>query len=115
MQLIKTYNDQTILKEIGERMSMLRLNRNLTQAELAEKSGVSKRTVERLEAGKAVQTTSLIRLFRSLDLLNAFEATIPKPIPSPVAQIKLQGKTRKRASAKKEKTFTNKWKWRDES
>ncbi|MEQ1641960.1 MAG: helix-turn-helix transcriptional regulator, partial [Pyrinomonadaceae bacterium] len=57
--------DQALLKEIGERIAGVRLNKNFTQADLAEQAGVSKRTVERLEAGESVQITSLIRLLRS--------------------------------------------------
>lgn len=65
--------DQAILKEIGERVAMIRLNQNFTQANLAEQAGVSKRTVERLEAGESVQVTSLIRLLRSLGLQQRLE------------------------------------------
>jgi transcriptional regulator with XRE-family HTH domain len=115
MRIDQNNTDQTILNEIGERIATLRLNRNLTQAELAEQSGVSKRTVERLESGEGVQTTSLIRLFRSLGLLPRFETLIPEPVPSPVAQLKLHGGTRRRASStKKAGAPAQKWKWGNE-
>ncbi|MBP9936467.1 MAG: helix-turn-helix domain-containing protein [Pyrinomonadaceae bacterium] len=108
--------DQAILKEIGERVAMIRLNQNLTQANLAEKSGVSKRTVERLEAGESVQITSLIRLLRSLGLQQRLEVLFPEPVASPIAQMKLQGKNRRRASTKRTPNSTNKaWNWGDES
>lgn len=114
MRIDDKITDQTVLNEIGERIATLRLNRNLTQAELAEQSGVSKSTVERLEAGEAVQTTSLIRLFRSLGILTRFETLIPEPVPSPVAQLKLHGRTRRRASPKRSGRVSPKWKWGDE-
>lgn len=108
--------DQAILKEIGERVAMVRLNQNLTQANLAEKSGVSKRTVERLEAGESVQITSIIRLLRSLGLQQRLEVLFPEPVASPIAQMKLQGKSRRRASTKRTPNSTNKaWNWGDES
>ena len=46
-------SDETLLKELGQRIARLRLERNLSQAQLAEQAGISKRTLERLEAGAA--------------------------------------------------------------
>ena len=108
--------DQAILKEIGERVAMIRLNQNFTQANLAEQAGVSKRTVERLEAGESVQVTSLIRLLRSLGLQQRLEVLFPEPVPSPIAQLKLQGKKRRRASSKELRSSKGTgWSWGDES
>lgn len=108
--------DQAILKEIGERVAMVRLNQNLTQANLAEQSGVSKRTVERLEAGESVQITSLIRLLRSLGLQQRLEVLFPEPVPSPIAQLKLQGEKRQRATSKEPRSSKGTgWSWGDES
>jgi predicted transcriptional regulator len=93
-------------------MARRRLERNLTQAALAEQAGVSKRTVERLEAGEvATQLSVFVRVCRALELVDRLEAFIPEPVPSPVAQLKLQGRTRRRASGsklapKKPKTWT---------
>jgi transcriptional regulator with XRE-family HTH domain len=115
MKIDQDNTDQTILTEIGDRIARLRLNRNLTQAELAEQSGVSKRTVERLEAGRGVQTTNLIRLFRSLGLLPRLATLIPESVPSPVAQLKLHGETRRRASStRKSGASARTWKWGNE-
>ncbi|MEZ5305607.1 MAG: helix-turn-helix domain-containing protein [Pyrinomonadaceae bacterium] len=108
--------DHAILKEIGERIATVRLNQNLTQADLAEQSGVSKRTVERLEAGESVQITSLIRLLRSLGLQQRLETLFPEPVPSPITQLKLQGKKRQRASSKEPRSSKGTgWSWGDKS
>jgi hypothetical protein len=57
-----------------------------------------------------------IRVCRTLGLLDRFDIFIPEPIPSPMAQLKLQGKQRRRASgAKISKSPVKKWKWRDHS
>ena len=42
---------QQIEQEIGQRLARLRLARNVTQANLAEKAGIGVRTLRRLEAG----------------------------------------------------------------
>lgn len=58
--------DAAVLAELGERLARLRLQRNLTQAQLAREAGVSKRTLIRLERGESSQVTNLIRVVRSL-------------------------------------------------
>jgi transcriptional regulator with XRE-family HTH domain len=101
--------------ELGSRMARIRLEMNLTQAQLAQQAGVSKRTVERLESGGvATQLSGLIRVCRVLVLIERFEMLIPEPLPSPVAQLKLKGRTRKRASAPRiANPLPEKWKWAD--
>lgn len=76
----------------------LRLRRNESQAQLAKEAGISKRTLERMEAGQSVQLTSLIRVLRALDVLNRLEAALPEPQPSPRELVALRGRERRRAS-----------------
>lgn len=92
--------DPAVLAEIGQRLARHRLERNLTQAELAKEAGVSKRTLIRLEGGESTQLTNLIRILRTLDLLGNLDAFIPPPVSSPVEQLRMEGKRRKRASHK---------------
>lgn len=102
-----------ILGELGGRLAKVRLDRNLTQAQLATQAGVSKRTVERLEAGAvATQLSGFIRVCRTLDLVERFDLLVPEPVPSPVAQLKLGGRQRQRASvAKSAAPASKKWQW----
>ena len=113
MEIRTEFSDELILQEIGERLVRARLERNLTQAELAKMAGISKRTLERIESGAAsTQLTTFIRICRALGLLQRFDAFLPKPVASPVEQLKLQGRKRKRASgARLEKTRDKKWTW----
>lgn len=117
MDMRSEFSDELILQEIGERLARTRLERNLTQAELAKTAGISKRTLERLESGAAsTQLTTFIRACRALGLLPRFDAFIPKPLASPVEQVKLQGRKRKRASGTRvEKTSPKKWTWGESS
>jgi transcriptional regulator with XRE-family HTH domain len=104
--------DPAVLAEIGQRLARHRLNRNLTQAELAKEAGVSKRTLVRLEGGESTQLTNLIRVLRALDLLANLDAFIPPPVPSPIQQLRTEGKRRKRASRKHDKPATDEeWTW----
>jgi transcriptional regulator with XRE-family HTH domain len=116
MKITKHATDEVVLGELGGRLARIRLDHNLTQAQLATQAGVSKRTVERLEAGAvATQLSGFIRVCRVLDLIERFELLVPEPVPSPVAQLKLGGRKRQRAStAKPVKPLAEKWQWGDE-
>jgi transcriptional regulator with XRE-family HTH domain len=92
MEIKTALSDQAILEEVGRRLARRRLALRLSQAELAEQAGVGKRTVERIEAGEPSQLTSLMRIFRVLDLLPALDATIPADTVRPMALLKLGGK-----------------------
>lgn len=116
MRITNLLSDEALLVELGERLTRTRLNRNTTQAGLADEAGVSKRTVERLEAGASTQLSNLVRILRALDLLGNFELVVPEPTPSPLAQLKLQGRQRVRASSKPEDADdSGTWEWGDDS
>ncbi len=108
--------DEAVLAELGDRLSRLRLQRNLTQAQLAREAGVSKRTVIRLESGESSQVTNLIRVVRALGLLGNLDAFVPPPLSSPIAQLRSRAKERRRASPGVKKSGPPpQWKWGDES
>jgi transcriptional regulator with XRE-family HTH domain len=114
MSFTANLSDSRVLESIGERIGRHRLDRNLTQAELASAAGVSKRTIERLEAGESTQLSNFIRILRALELLPGFDALIPAPAPSPLNQLKLQGRQRQRASSARETPNPSKsWSWND--
>ena len=90
------WSDAATLAEIGTRIAARRLNRQWRQADLAFEAGVSKRTVERIEAGVSVQTVLLLRVLRALGLLDRLDALVPADGPSPMELLALQSKRRKR-------------------
>jgi transcriptional regulator with XRE-family HTH domain len=102
MNITGQLTDAAILRELGARLAATRLGRNLTQAALAEQAGVSKRTLERLESGEvATQLAGFVRVCRALGLTERLGLLVPEPVPSPLAQLKLQGRQRRRASGKR--------------
>jgi len=116
MAVFHDMTDAAVLKELGDRLSRLRLQRNLTQAQLAREAGVSKRTLIRLESGESSQVTNLIRVLRALGLLGHLDALVPPPLPSPMAQLRSRAKERRRASPRaKERHPPAKWTWGDDS
>ena len=98
MEFNPTLTDETLLAELGQRLAQLRLNRNWQQHELAMEAGLSLRTLSRIEAGEPSQTVNLLRVLRALGLINNLEALVPPPPASPLLQLQLKGRQRKRAS-----------------
>ena len=116
MRISNNLAEEVVLRELGERLARARLERDFTQAELAEKAGVSKRTVERLESGEvATQLSGLLRVCRALGLLEHFDALLPEAVPGPMARLKQKGRERQRAKRKKVATAPGKWTWGEPS
>jgi transcriptional regulator with XRE-family HTH domain len=117
MDIDEALSDEAVLRELGQRLAGVRLGLNWTQAYLANRAGVSKRTVERLETGVvAAQLSAFVRVCRALDLLDRLNALIPGPAPSPLAQLKLRGRKRRRASGRDLNIAAPKpWTWGEQS
>ncbi len=92
----ESLSDEATLQELGERLGRQRIEAGLTQEQLAQNAGVSKRTVERLEAGRDASLATLIRVLRELKLSAGFNALVPLLPPSPIEQLKLRGRERQR-------------------
>lgn len=115
MKIERLLTDESVLIELGNRLTKRRLELQLTQAELAEEAGVSKRTVERIEAGATTQTSTFIRILRVLDLLDRLDTLVPATGPGPIDLLRLKGKERQRASRKGRKARDENWTWGDEA
>ena len=94
---VLTKSPAALTEELGERLRQARLNGDLTQAEVAERAGVSRKIVLNAEKGK-VQLESFVAIMLALNLTEQLDLFLPKPQVSPVQLIKLQGKKRQRAS-----------------
>jgi transcriptional regulator with XRE-family HTH domain len=113
MKMDSKLTDEALLKLVGERLSGLRLARNLTQQQLAEQAGLGLRTVQRLELGAAAtQLSGFFRVCRVLGLVENLETFIPQPMASPMEQLKQAGRKRQRATGKKTAPAgSKKWTW----
>lgn len=116
MKVAPEATEAAILDELGLRLARARIQRNFTQAQAAREAGLSKRTVERIEAGESTQLSNLIRLFRALGLTRQFDALVPDTPPSPIEQLESQSKRRRRARASSRKSAApspRPWSWDD--
>lgn len=113
MKIDEQLTDEAILAELGVRLAQVRLEKNLTQADLAREAGVGVRTVQRLETGTAAtQLSGFLRVCRALDLAGRLEVLVPELLPSPIAQLKRHGKRRRRASGSRlEERPGRPWHW----
>jgi len=116
MSTLDELTDSKVLSDLGGRLARYRLDRNLTQSQLAREAGVSKTTVFRLENGGSTQLTNFVRILRALGILTTLDALVPGPLTSPLAELKSRSKERRRASpiAKKSKAAAT-WTWGDEN
>ena len=94
-------SDQAILEEIGARLKKRRLDRNLTQQEVADRAGLTRTTIGEFERGASSSMLTLIRILRVLGALEELESFLPDTGPSPLQLAKLQGRQRQRASRKR--------------
>jgi transcriptional regulator with XRE-family HTH domain len=114
MKFTNLLADEAAQVEIGVRLAAARVGLRMTQAQLAEAAGVSKRTVERLEDGASTQLTNLLRCLRALGMLEALERLLPETPISPVELLKLRGRVRVRVRSPKSSMPMSAWKWGDE-
>ncbi len=115
MKIISTLTDTAALGEIARRVQRARLDRQLTQADLAEAAGVSRPTIERFEASGTAQLTTLVRVLRALNLLDRLDVLLPEATIRPIEALKTRGEPRKRASRpRKPVTPAKSWTWGDE-
>ncbi|WP_105103048.1 helix-turn-helix transcriptional regulator [Microbulbifer pacificus] len=91
-----------IAEILGQRLKQARLNRDLTQLEVAERAGLSRKAVLNAEKGKA-QLEVLVAILQAVDLIDQLDNFLPPPPPSPIQLAKLQGKQRQRASGQRGK------------
>lgn len=112
MDITNLNTDDAVLEELGRRLANTRLERNVSQAELAAEAGISKTTLERIERGDPVQLNNFVRVLRALGRLDALDRLISEPLPSPIERLNFEGRRRKRARRHKDEQIQpGLWRW----
>ena len=90
-----------MMEEVGDSIRKLRLQRNLAQEVVAERSGISFGAYRNLETGRGTSLRSFLAVCRTLGKTDWLR-TLPPPMVSPMEILKRESKTpRQRASAVK--------------
>ena len=93
-------SNPAILTEIGNRLKLIRLKKNITQDELSKISGLDRTTISQLENGRAATLLTLVQVLRALDKLDLLNVLPEEAEISPLEIAKLKKHSRKRASKK---------------
>lgn len=89
-----------IAGQLGERLKQARLNADMTQAEVADQAGVSRKAVLNAEKGKAPLEV-FIAIMSALKLTSQLDNFLPVQDISPIQLAKLKGRKRQRASGRR--------------
>ena len=100
------------LTEIGRRIKQYRISTGLTQKDLALKSGVSERSISRLEQGASIQMDSFIKILIAVRLDENIDMLIPDETkrPSYYLNKNVRKRFRKKTKVEDKKRFV----WGDE-
>ena len=109
MKITGNESEQTILRELGARIKQYRISLNMTQAELAEKCGVSSSTAVRLENGADLKISNYLKILGALGLLQNLDILIPE-VQEDFKALYEKKKTKQRVRSSAAKSPSN-WVW----
>jgi transcriptional regulator with XRE-family HTH domain len=98
-----------------ERLTNIRLMKNLPQESIAREAGISIRTLNRLEKGLGVTLDTFIRVMMALNVQNHLSAMLPDADIRPIERVRLHGHQRQRARPKKQKFPKKPWVWKQQN
>lgn len=95
MDDIYMLSDAQLCKRIGNRLKATRLKRNITQQSLAEASSISLSSVKKIENGEIGNFDSLLRILRTLGMLEEISSLFEEEQLSPSEYYDIVNKARK--------------------
>jgi len=97
-------SDKILVELIGKNLQRMRVAQDLTQDQVAEKSGINRSTIAKLENGRAATMLTIVKVLRAIDRLDVLQPIFDKPQPTPYVLMEQQAvyekAQRKRASGK---------------
>ena len=117
MMITNTMDSNNALKELAVRFRQHRVSSNISQKELAEKTGVSLKTIQRFEKGEEIGLSTFVKLMRGIELEHNLEGMIPDYTKRPsyyAAQSSYSDYKLPKRARKKTENSNGEWKWGDE-
>nr|WP_321414797.1 helix-turn-helix transcriptional regulator [uncultured Allomuricauda sp.] len=96
-------SDKALSEVIGRFIKHHRLQKNLSQATVAQNADISRSTLSLLERGETVTVSTLLQVLRTLELLHVMDVFEVRPQISPMHLAKMERERRKHASGKPHK------------
>ncbi|WP_291114356.1 helix-turn-helix domain-containing protein [Flavobacterium sp. UBA6135] len=93
--------DAVVVQTLCSSLKQMRLNKNISQEELAERCGLSRITISRMESGKAINLLTMVQVMRALGKLDLLNHLNEEPEISPLQVMEERSKYRKKASPSK--------------
>lgn len=90
----------TVLVHLGQRLKDYRIARSLTQEELAQQAGISRRSVANLEHGASGSVETLVRVLRALGHTDRLLLLVPDTTLDPFDPMLERKKKRQRVRTK---------------
>jgi transcriptional regulator with XRE-family HTH domain len=107
--------DKALQERLGARLRGLRLSRDESQAQLADRAGIGKATLQRLEEGSSGTLVTFLRVLRALDRADGLDALLPEVATSPLEEARRERRERSRAGRRGKSPEAPKgWRWGDE-
>ena len=110
MKTIKSYQEYIV--ELGKKIKTYRIMKELSQEALSDKTGISKRSISRLEQGESIQMDNLFKILIALDLGDNIDLLVPDQTRRPSYYLENPDSGPQRVRKKRVKTT---FKWGDES
>ncbi len=112
MRITGFESEQEILTELGVRIRQYRIALNITQAELADKCGISSSTEVRIESGLDSRFSNYLKILNGLGLMRNADMLVPEPQPDGETLFE-QRPARKRARSNNPMPRSG-WIWEDD-
>ena len=102
---------QEYIQELGQKIKTYRIMSDMSQQDLEDRSGVSKRSISRLEQGDSVQVDNLFKILLALGLGDNIELLVPDQTKRPSYYLKQEDRPKR----VRKKTGKRDFKWGDEN
>ena len=104
MASFSTYlSNPELLSLIGERLREWRIKKGFTQNELLKLTGLSRGTIQNLEAGTNADLNTVLAVLRALDLIDNLNLFLPEPEPTIESLKEIQNTPSQRRRVRKKK------------
>ncbi len=109
---MESRSSKMIIQMMSERVKAYRIEYPMTQKDLAQKTGVSLRSIQNFERGSDIQFSNFIKILKGLDLADNLLMLVPDVSKKPSMHLQsYKKKLRVRKIAEEDNT---KFKWGDE-